>query len=486
MRALFVLVVGLGVPGCLPALAMAWRSPVVVFLSPLVGAGMAAVAAVIELGAGGSLVADYAVVAVIVNLAVVGWLAAGRPVRPWARPPWAGQPWGWPIATVVIVLGCVAIPLTTLRIPQLTGDANAIWLTHALMVYGGHHELVTGLRNAAYRFTNPDYPPLIPAAGALAFAFFGLSDLHHAIEITVLLNACALGVLGTGIAAVGSGGRRPARIAATVAAGAICLVGFGVSGIWGTDGYADLLWAAAAAAAVVWGLVLPPSARALAVAWTCAVVASLTKNEGLTSTLVLLVLIALRYRPLTMPGPAARNWARRAVFAAVPALPGLAWAGIIRLLGIHDAFFKKASGESLVTRAGATTIGMAAHLTVAPVALAVLLAGGWLLRGERERVRLGNPAWLWASCLGSLAIIFGTYLVGGLEIHGWLASSVNRTTIFAQVLLYSELAIWLVIAADGAFARETKRVPETISDPGAADTSGAEDDYTYRRPPVRR
>jgi hypothetical protein len=459
---------------------VAWRSSVVVFLAPIIGAGMAAVAAIIELGVGGSLVADYAAVAVIVNLAVAGWwLAAGRSVRPWARPSWAEQPWGWPIATVVVILGCVAIPLTALRIPLLTGDASGTWLPHSLMMYGGHHEFVTDLRSAAYRFTNPDYPPLVSAAGALAFAFFGLSNLHLAIAITVLLNACALGVVGTGIAAAASGGRQPARMAATVAAGAICLVGFAVSAAFGVEGYADLLWAAAATAAVIWGLVLPPSARALAVAWTCAAVAGLTKNEGLTTALVLLVLIALRYLPLTMPGPAARNWARRAVFVAVPALPGLAWAGLISLLNIHDAFFKKSSGESLITRAGATTLGMASHLAVAPVALAVLLAGGWLLREERERARLGNPAWLWASCLGSLPIIFATYLVGDLEIHGWLTNSVNRTMIFAQVLLYSEIAIWLVIAADGAFARGTMRAPEAIGDPGATDTSGAENDYTY-------
>lgn len=174
------------------------------------------------------------------------------------------------------------------------------------------------------------------------------------------------------------------------------------------------------------------------------------------------------------------------MFVVVPALPGLVWAGLIRLLGIHDAFFKSTSSESLATRAGATIAGMAAHLAVAPVALAVLLVGGWLLHEERARARLGNPAWLWASCLGSLVIIFATYLVGDLEIHSWLANSVNRTTIFAQVLLYSELAVWLVIAADGAFARGAKRVPEVVSDPPVVDTSGAEDDYTYGRPPVRR
>lgn len=43
-------------------------------------------------------------------------------------------------------------------------------------------------------------------------------------------------------------------------------------------------------------LVLPTAGQALAVAWICVVVASMTKNEGLTSGLVILVLIALRYR----------------------------------------------------------------------------------------------------------------------------------------------------------------------------------------------
>ena len=95
---------------------------------------------------------------------------------------------------------------------------------------------------------------------------------------------------------------------------------------------------------------------------------------------------------------------------------------------------------------------MAAHLAVAPVAVAVLVAGCCFLRRDRERARLGNPAWLWTACLVSLAIIFATYVFGASEIHGWLQNSVDRTTIFAQVLLYADLAIWLVIASGGGAA----------------------------------
>jgi hypothetical protein len=458
MRALFVLVVGLGAPGIVPTLALARRSMALVFLAPLIGAAMAAVAAEIELGVGGSLVTDYVVVAVASNLAVIAWwLAAGR-----CRRPGAGPPWGWSIVTTVIVLGSVAIPLNALRSPMIGGDGNSIWVTHTLMVHGGHHELLTGLQNVAYRFSNPDYPPLVPAAGALAFAFFGLGNLHLAVDMTVLLSGCALGVVGTGIATAGSRGRQPARMAAVAAAGAICLVGFGVSGVYAIQGYADLLWAAAAAGAVIWGLVLPQSTQALAVAWTCAVVASLTKNEGLATALVVLVLIALRYRPLTRPGPVAWRWTEPAAFVLLPALPGLAWAGLARLMGVHDAFFRSASVESPVTRAGAAVAAMAAHLAVAPVDLAVLLVGCWFLRGDRERARLGNPAWLWGAWTGSLAIILATYMAGGLEIHNWLAASVDRTTIFAQVLLYADLAIWLVIAVDGASGRADNKQRDAV------------------------
>jgi hypothetical protein len=484
MTELLVVIVGLGAPGFLLALAVAGASPVLIFLAPLIGAGLAAVAAVLELGVGGSLFAWYVVVAVIANLAVVAlWLARVRFPAP------ADPPWGWSLVTLAIVLGALILPLRALRAEMIGWDANSIWLTHALMVSGGHHALVTGLKNPVYSFSNPDYPPLVPAVGALAFALFGRGDLHIAPGVTVLLNACALGVAGTGIAAVGSSGRQLTRIGAVAAAGVICLVGFAVSGQYGVDGYTDLLWAAAAVAAVIWGLVLPRSTQALVVAWICAAVATLTKNEGLTTGLALLVLIALRYRPPTLSWlrrlrrrpesggfssaaawPAAREWAERAAFVVVPALPGLAWAGLIRVNGITDNFFKSPSSETLAVRAHATIDGMAAHLVVAPVAAAVLVAGCCFLRPDRERGRLGNPAWLWLACLASLLTIFATYVFGGYEIYGWLTYSVNRTTIFAQLVLYAELAIWLVIALDTAFADD--RAEQRNATPAAVSVAG--------------
>ena len=483
MRAVVVLAAGLALPGVLPALATAGWSAMVVYLAPVIGTVMAAVAAEIELGLGGSLVPDYLAVAAAVNIAVIAWwvtVRRGARLRSAQAPRTRGAR-AWSLLAVAVVAGCLAVPLSALRGALLGGDGT-IWMAHALMVYGGHHELLASTQNPAYLIANPDYPPLVPAASALAFKFYGLGNLHLGVDMTVLVTACALGVVAMGImavsdvAAAGSGARWPARVVAVAAAGAIGVVGFAVSGVFAVEGYADLVWAAFAVGAVIWGLVLPRSPRALAVAWICAAAASLTKNEGLTTALIIIAAIALRYRPFSLPGPMSRRWAERAVLVLLPALPGLAWAGMIRLIGVHDAFFTTGSPEARLTRAGATVLGMARYLHVAPLALAVLLAGCWFLRADRQRAGLANPAWLWICCLGSLAVISSTYVFGDLEIHGWLTNSLDRTTIFAQVVLYTEIAVWLVIAAEGAFSRAPARadrepppasehLPEVLDDP---------------------
>ena len=64
----------------------------------------------------------------------------------------------------------------------------------------------------------------------------------------------------------------------------------------------------------------------------------------------------------------------------------------MRLLGVHDAFFTTGSPETRLTRAGATVVGMAGYLHVAPLALAVLLAGCWFLRADRDLVTPVNYA----------------------------------------------------------------------------------------------
>jgi hypothetical protein len=459
MKPLIVVIVGLGIPGFLPALAAARRSPAIVFLAPVAGALMAAVGAQIELGIGGSLVTGYVLVAVVVNLAViVWWLTMGRS-RPRVRVTWLRPPSEWYVFTLVILLGVLAFPLTGLHAEDVGWDTNSIWITHAQLVSGGHHVLLTGLTDPSYLFANPDYPPLLPAAGALGYAFFGRGDILIPAFITELMAACGLGLVGTGIAALGHTGRQLTRFIGLGVAAALCLAGFAVSGVPGISGYADLPWAAVAVAAIIWGLVLPRSNQALVIAWICAAAASLMKNEGLTTALALIVLIAFRYRPLTL-GNTLRAWMQRAAFVVIPAVPGVISAVEARLIGLADAFFRASSTQSLATRARATVDGMAQHLAIAPVAVAVLIIGSLYLRRDRMRMDLANPLWLWAGALFGVAGIFITYLTGGFSIQAWLNASVDRTMIFAQLALYAEVAIWLVIAVDAI-------APEAIAQPAA-------------------
>jgi hypothetical protein len=477
MKPLEVLILGLGVPGLIPALAVARRSPAVIFLAPIIGAIMAALAAQVELGVGGSLLGCYVLVAAVINVAVItSWLTAR--LR-WRRPLVPQEPFAawWSVLTVVVVLAALAIPLSGLRGREMGWDANSIWLTHALMLSGGHQELLSALKDPTYVFANPDYPPLVPAAGALGFAMFGQGDLYLATAMTELLAACALGLLAAAIATIATGGRRLTHLPAIAVGSMMCILGFAVAGVYGIDGYADLPWAAAAVAAIVFGLVLPRRAQYLVLAWICAIAAMLTKNEGLTTALALMILIALRYRPLSFPrltrirdglespGRTVRGtvlaWANRAAFVVVPGLPGLIWVVQVHLLGLNDKFFTQSTPESLAYRAGATAEGMAPYLVIAPVAFAVLIVGSIFLSRDRRRAGFANPLWLWVACLLGLGSIFATYVFGDPEIHAWLGASVNRVTDFGQLALYAELAIWLVIAFDAVFTRDKARRPRS-------------------------
>lgn len=487
MTAFLTVVLGLGVPGLLPALAVGRRSPVAILLAPVIGAIFAALAAELELAIAGSLLDWYLQIALVANLAVIAWWVAARDSRSvpvLANPRPRFPEWGWYFVTVAVLLGSLAVPLIGLRSHMIGWDSNSIWLTHALMISGGHHELLTSLQNHAYAFSNPDYPPLVPASGALAFRFFGTGSLLIAVDATAFLTACALGVAGAGIAAAASHASPLPRVTAIVTGGAVCIAGFAVAGEHGIDGHADLMWAAAAVAAIIWGLILPRSTQALAVAWICAIAASLTKNEGLVTALIVLVLISLRYRPLSLsrlrwrassPGRT-REWAERAALVLAPAVPGLAWAGLMHLIGIHDAFFRSSSGQSMTSRATATIEGMGGQLKIVPVALFMLIAGCLVLRRFRERAELANPGWLWVAWLGSLAVIFGTYQFGSYPIHWWLLTSVSRTTIFAQVLLYADIGIWLVIAVAGASGRDiapARAAANPAAEPGPADRAAS-------------
>lgn len=445
----------LALPALLPTAALVGLGPTTVFAVPLGGALLAALAAVGELAVGGSLLTWFVVLAIVVNVAAaVGlWRRWRGPRTHRARP-------GWAAATIAVVAAAAAEPLLGLKAQMVGFDATAIWMQHALFIYGGHHTLLADLKNPVYGFTNPDYPPLVPASSALTFISTGHVDFPLGVDMTAILNASALGVIGCGIAASVAGKSAAARWLGIVLGASVCLIGFGIAGMYGVNGYADLLWAASAVAAIVFGLVLARSPRHLAATWMFASVAGLTKNEGLTTAVVILVLVAIRY----LPSPArrlsghrgvqgwARLWAQRLGAALVLAVPGLSWAGVAKLDGIGNSFFSGSRPEPVLQRVGPTVSGLWAHLHLLPLAGVVLVAGGLVLAKARRTAGWGNALWLWAVLGASLAALAASYVFGSLAIAWWLYTSVERTTIFAQVVIYCELALWALVAVSNGTA----------------------------------
>lgn len=367
-------------PALVPSLALLGARPMTVFVTPLVGAILAAVAAELEAALGGTILTWFVILAVAANVAALASLrdrlmeiaglrregdrlsvqGDGHRPRAWSLPT------AWSCITVVVIGLAVLWPLQALRSPILAYDGFAIWTLHSLFIYGGHGVYHSALTNPVYRFSNPNYPPLVPATGALGFVAQGGVDLRLAVIMTAVLNACALGAAGCAIVAtVDAIPRALPRLSALVAGACVCLIGFGLSGVYGVGGYADLLWAASAVAAVIIGLVLPPSTRNLAAAWVCATTAGLTKPEGFITACMILLLLAARYvtRPARSPWstldrtPADRRdrfawprWAARvSLFTVVMALPGLFWVAYVKFEKIGSDFVG-ASGQSVSLR----------------------------------------------------------------------------------------------------------------------------------------
>jgi hypothetical protein len=431
------------VPGILPAVVIAGRRPVTPFLVPLTTALIAGVAVLAMFVTAGSLVLWFSIVAVAVNLLATAALLKG----PWPRQDDSSGRYPWVIFLVVLI--AVLWPLSVLGTPVIGSDAQAIWLLHAAMVFGGHNTLVADMTNPSYHFSNPDYPPLYPGIAALVYATQGRIDYHLGAAAIVGLNACTLGVVGTGVM---EAVRRPTRASRwaciLLMVAVLCGAIYGVAGQFAIDGYADLLWAGAAVGATLYGVVLPPSRRNFLVACLCIAVTALTKNEGFVTSVIIAGLIAARM--FTCRPQEARMWLRMAALGAALA-PTVAWVIAVRSKGLSDAF-SGSSPESTLTRLGATTVGMWGQLHVVLAALAVLVLGALLLHSHRVGVGLANPAWLWAVAVLSTLAIAATYVFGAYEIHWWLGTSVNRTTIFANSVLLTDMAVWVVVALQGGDA----------------------------------
>lgn len=464
------------VPGILPAIAISRPCVAIIFICPITGAVLSAMAVTFEFVLPGSFTLWLIITWILSNALAGGVVVARRRSRTAMPKPHRLSP----ITSVAIVASVTAVAawfLLALKTPMMGFDTQAIWMLHAMFIYGGHHRLVSDLNNRAYGFSNRDYPPLVPSVSAMSFIAAGKVDPRSGVIMTALLNASALGVVAYGISLVpqtlrGSsmkGHRWPARSMAIVVGVAVLSAGFEVAGQYAVNGYADLLWAALATASVIFGLVLVPSREHATIAWICATAGALTKNEGLPVALVVIGLIAIRYIPrkrvLSRAHDSARRqsarrhsvfassltsdvvlWVRRCVVAAVMVIPGASWAAVAFLAGINNVFFSSSTPGPVSGRAGATLTQMSHYLHLLPIAVVIAAISSICLQQQRRNDKLANPTWLWVVLLIYLLTLLATYTLGSLAIHWWLYTSIERTMIFPQLLIYTDIAVWAVLA----------------------------------------
>jgi hypothetical protein len=467
-----VLSVGvLALGGVLPVLALVGPRVFAVPLCPLAGAVLAGLAAITCVMFAGTLLTWFvlwAIAAAAVSVAVF-WrrpdqrLELRRTLRQEARP--------LPLVGGAVVVAAVAWSLRTLRIPNVGFDTRAIWLVHAHWLRQGHEVALAALRNPFLVVTHPSYPPLLSSVMALAWRVSGNGSDRVAVMVVALLNGCALFVAGWGVVeAARLGGthlfaERPRRRHLLAAIGIVLavlvvLVAGGVLGTFATNGYADPLWSLSAVAAVLFGLVVEPRASDLGVVAIMLGVTGLTKVEGTAVAIVLVLSIGLRHL-LRQDGPDWRSGLRpigryvrqhrRPLLVMAGAVVALsAWEVVVQIIGVPPDASTTGRGEgSLASRVSGTWDGAAPHLHVVGLALVCAVAGAVLLGPLRRRLGLGNDLWGWATLAAAALVLGGAYVFGPGNLDLWLATSVNRTTIFVALLGWWIVAVWALCGSAG-------------------------------------
>jgi hypothetical protein len=471
VAAVTVTMIVLALAGALPTAVLVGPRLVALVACPLAGAVLCALAGASCLAFPGTLLTWFITWSAVAALCSAAALySAANLLRRHGVPPWTGQGARLrrhlrqecrPAALLAAgaLVAAVAWSLRTLRVPNVGFDTRAIWLLHAHWLSQGHTFALAALRNPFNAVSHPSYPPLISSVMALSWRVSGSDTDRVAVVLVAALNACALFVAGWGVveAARRSAARThvsprdevPHLVLGGFLAVFVVLVAGGVLGTFGTNGYADPLWSLAAVAAVIYGLVLPPTGSDLGLVAIVLGVAGLSKVEGTAIALVLVVAVSLRCivqrdRPGGVRRPAI------AMGAGMLALAG--WPLLTLFLGVpKDAVVTGTRDGSLWLRTRATFDAAAPHLDVVALAAVIALAGMVLLRHRRSRFGLGNDLWAWAILAVAVVVLGGAYVFGPGDVELWLATSVNRTTIFVALLGWWIVAMWALCGVAGAF-----------------------------------
>jgi hypothetical protein len=425
-------------PSLIPSLALVPAGPVTPVLAGLITGLMASMAGMIALVLSAGFLACFLGVALIANVAACCALLGGKAPREDA--PGVSGPKSVLLQTVTIVVA--AVPLIGLRRMPVDWDARSIWLFHARWFFAGGRFLEQALENPAFVFSHPDYPPAIPATVGGLWTLLGKIDLPAGQAVIGMLNLCAVSLLALGFvhlarpkqAAVGAG------IAVMAALGA-----FGMAGASGVNGYADLLWAASAAAGALYLLIAPPGRSQLILGLVSVAVAGLTKNEGFAAALLILFLAALRHRSsLRMTA---------AICGSGVAL--LVWPVLSRVSGavsdLKPAQILSGWGPSVrhLSQVGDHALPLIVPVGI-PAAVCTLI-GCLFLRTKRKEGSLGSAWWSWAAVAGMSMSVALAYLASPHDVSWHLNTSINRTTLGIRMLLFTELLTWCLVAVNALF-----------------------------------
>jgi hypothetical protein len=465
---LALVMVVLCAPAVLPTLAVVGPTPVSVPLLLPVGTLWAALAGEAAVATRTSIVPWLVAVDLVANVAAGASLWSRRAgFFAERRRDTAGG-----LSSLLVAAAAMVVGLLPLRHTVLDWDARSIWMLHARLLDAGGATYVHALQNSAYGFSHPDYPPLVPATVAVAWKVWGSPSYRVAQVVVALVGAC---LIVTASWLVGRRARgRYAPFLAPALSGLFALAAIGASSAYLTDGYADVVAAAAATVAALALLAEPPTPAMAGLGVAAALVAGLTKDEGLVAALIIVVLWLARL-------VVSHRSERRQQAVAVAAGVGIVvWPVLAAALGGPAVSVLNAPGSAPPPTARGTRLHeaftgvrsqlpmwwlVAAALIVVAVVVATRAGGE---EGTREGP--GAPlAWLSALIVLDLAALLVTYTVGSAPMAWWLATSVYRVTILARLLLYAAAATAValalgatrVAAAADDPATETQKVPAT-------------------------
>jgi hypothetical protein len=437
-------------------------------MAPIGGAILAGIAGELTVLGEGTQLGWFVPLAIAANAAATAsWLARREARR--SRTVLRQSLWLWTLGGVA-VLGVAAAASWSLRSVSSQGiglQASRIWLVHALWIKGGHRTALDALTNPAFVAAHATYPPLAPASVALGWTISGLVTDRVGLLVLVLLTGCAVAAAGTIAIEIGfvcsarSGApearvRRAVVMSVAAAASVAWVLGvYGFAGASATNGSVDLLWSAAAVGAAGLGLALPHGGERARGAAVLAIAAGMTNEEGIVAAIAVLALIGIRWMNASRRKYRAMPWRishRRGLVAAVACIVGVAgvlvWpVGVaIRRATPNDELNGPRVG-SIFSRTDTTWHSMAGQLHVAGLALAIGIVAQIAFGRLRRSFGLGSDVWLWVLGLVGVLAVAGAYVIGTKPAQSWLASSVDRTTLFANCVGLSIIAWWCVTAA---------------------------------------